>query len=126
MKIVYLDDSKIKELEIQMWEAARTRDKEAFLSVVSENAVMVCGGYRCTGAEYAQIIAEFDCKDYKISDFEVVAKNNDFIQVHYMITTTVNNEANKDLAGTFHISTTWKRFGEDFKVVFNMDSALLV
>ena len=43
-----------------------------------------------------------------------------------MITTTVNDEANNDLAGTFHISTTWKRFREDFKVVFNMDSALLV
>lgn len=116
----------IQELEIQMWEAARNRDKEAFLSVVSEDAVMVCGGYRCTGAEYAQIIEEFDCKDYSISEFEVVAENTDFIQVHYMITTTVYNEENKDLAGTFHISTTWKRFGEKFKVVFNMDSALLV
>ena len=43
-----------------------------------------------------------------------------------MITTTVNNEANRDLAGTFHISTTWKRFGEKFKVVFNMDSVTQV
>ena len=98
--------------------------RKAFLNIVSEDAVMICGGYRCTGAEYAQIIEEFDCKDYRISEFEVVAENNDFIQVHYMITTTVNDEANKDLAGTFHISTTWKRMGEDFKVVFNMDSLI--
>ena len=120
----HLGDSNIKELEIRMWEAARNRDKEAFLNLVSEDAVMVCGGYRCTGAEYARIIEEFDCRDYMISDFEVVAENYEFIQVHYMITTRVNDEANKDLAGTFHISTTWKRFGENFKVVFNMDSAL--
>ena len=118
----HLDDVKIQALEIQMWEAARNRNKEAFLNIVSEDAVMICGGYRCTGAEYAQIIEEFDCKDYHISEFEVVAESNDFIQVHYMITTTVNNEANRDLSGTFHISTTWKRFGEKFKVVFNMDS----
>ena len=107
-----------------MWEAARNKDKEAFLNIVSEDAVMICGGYRCTGAEYAQIIEEFDCKDFRISEFEVVAENNDFIQVHYMITTTVNDEANKDLAGTFHISTTWKRFWDVFKVVFNMDSVV--
>ena len=118
----HIDDSKIKALEIQMWEAARNRDKEAFLNVVSEGAVMICGGYRCTGAEYAQITEEFDCKAFCISEYEVVAENSEFIQVHYMITTTVNDEANKDLAGTYHISTTWKRFGDVFKVVFNMDS----
>lgn len=82
---------------------------------------MVCGGFRCTGAEYARIIEGFDCKEYKISDFEVVARDSEFIQVHYQITTSVNEEANQDLAGTFHITTTWKRYGEEFKVVFNMD-----
>ena len=46
----HLDDVKIQALEIQMWEAARNRDKEAFLNIVSEDAVMICGGYRCTGA----------------------------------------------------------------------------
>lgn len=115
------DCSEIRELEIKMWEAAKNRDKEAFLKLVSEDAVMVCGGFRCTGAEYARIIEEFDCKEYRISDFEVVARDSEFIQVHYQITTSVNEEANQDLAGTFHITTTWKRYGEEFKVVFNMD-----
>lgn len=36
------------------------RDKAAFLELVDVNAVMVCGGTRCTGAEYAEIIADFD------------------------------------------------------------------
>lgn len=115
------DCSEIRELEIQMWEAAKNRDKDTFLKLVSEDAVMVCGGFRCTGAEYARIIEGFDCKEYKISDFEVVARDSEFIQVHYQITTSVNEEANQDLAGTFHITTTWKRYGEEFKVVFNMD-----
>lgn len=39
----------IQKLEKSMWEAARKRDKEAFLELVDENAVMVCGGFRCTG-----------------------------------------------------------------------------
>ena len=43
----------IYELEVRMWEAAKHRDPEAFLEVVSPDAVMVCGGQRCAGAEYA-------------------------------------------------------------------------
>jgi len=46
----------VYELEVQMWEAAKNRDAEAFLEVVDESAVMVCGGFRCTGADYAEII----------------------------------------------------------------------
>ena len=50
----------ILELEEKMWRAAQARDKAAFLELVDVNAVMVCGGTRCTGAEYAEIIADFD------------------------------------------------------------------
>ena len=34
--------------------------KAAFLELLDVNAGMVCGGTRCTGAEYAEIIADFD------------------------------------------------------------------
>lgn len=37
----------IKELEIQMWEAAKNRDKDGFPRVVDEDAIMICSGYRC-------------------------------------------------------------------------------
>ena len=33
----------IRELEEKMWRAAQARDKAAFLELVDENAVMVCG-----------------------------------------------------------------------------------
>lgn len=41
-------------LEKRMWDAAKNRDCKAFLELVSEDAVMVCGGYRCTGKEYSE------------------------------------------------------------------------
>jgi len=50
----------IQELEKKMWEAAKNRDSETFLEVVDKSAVMVCGGFRCSGADYAEIIKEFD------------------------------------------------------------------
>lgn len=40
----------IRELEEKMWKAAQARDRAAFLELVDVNAVMACGGYRCTGA----------------------------------------------------------------------------
>lgn len=111
----------IQKLEVQMWEAARARDKKAFLELVSGSAVMVCGGFRCTGAEYAEIIAQFDCKEYEIQNFEVTASAPGLVQVHYTITLTVSDPANADLAGTFHITTTWQQNGEGYQVIFNMD-----
>ena len=100
--------------EAAMWEAARRCDSSAFLEVVSESAVMVCGGSKCTGADYARIISEFDCKSYKISDF---------VQVHYIIETVAEKPENQDLAGRFHITSTWKK-GDKWKLIFNMDSRI--
>lgn len=36
----------IRRREEMMWEAAKNRDSAAFLTLVDENAVMVCGGAR--------------------------------------------------------------------------------
>lgn len=41
----------IRRREEMMWEAAKNRDSAAFLALVDENAVMVCGGARLSGAE---------------------------------------------------------------------------
>lgn len=113
--------SEALELENSMWKAAQNRDAEAFLTVVSADAVMVCGGYRCTGREYAEIIRMFDCKSYVLEGFEIVNQDKSSFQVHYILKMEVENEENRDLAGTFHITTTWKCTDEGLKVVFNMD-----
>ena len=108
-------------LETKMWEAAKNRNAVEFLNVVSEDAVMVCGGYRCTGKEYAEIISLFDCKSYNIINFETICEDTSSVQVHYVIKLEVNDDKNSDLAGTFHITTTWKNQDGRWKVVFNMD-----
>lgn len=115
----------IRELEEQMWKAACARDSAAFLKLVDSNAVMVCGGYRCTGAEYAQIISQFDCSAYEITGFETAAQTDSVVQVHYVIKTEVGNEENRDLAGSFHITSTWEKRGDTWKLIFNMDSRIL-
>ena len=115
----------IKEYEIQMWEAARNRNASAFCELVAADAVMVCGGYRCSGAEYAEIISEFDIAQYTITDFETVLETSDICQVHYVISTAVADRSNADLEGEFHITSTWKRCGDTWKLVFNMDSRIV-
>lgn len=115
----------IKEFETAMWKAAQSRDSEGFSNLVDENAVMVCGGYRCSGSEYSQIVKEFDIATFEISDYEIVLQTDDICQVHYMIETKVSKEENIDLQGIFHITTTWKKFGDIWKVIFNMDSRIM-
>lgn len=81
----------------------------------------VRGGFRCTGAEYAEIITEFDCASFEIEGFEAVCETPDAVQVHYVITTAAERPENADLAGTFHVTSTWRNVGGRWKLVFNMD-----
>ncbi len=115
----------IKELEERMWEAAKNRDAAAFLEVVDENAVMVCGGLRCTGREYAGFIREFDCRSFEFLEFEEVARADGTVQVHYVLKMEVASEENSDLAGVFHITSTWQKKENGWRLVFNMDSRII-
>lgn len=115
----------MQELELKMWEAAKNRDAEAFLEVVDANAVMVCGGFRCSGADYAEIIKEFDVAQYRITDFEVIEETETLCQIHYVIEIAVAERRNADLEGVFHIASTWKRIGDAWKLIFNMDARVV-
>ncbi len=86
---------------------------------------MVCGGYRCTGKEYAEIIGKFDCKSYDIECFEIVYAGDNAFQVHYLLEMKVDDIRNKDLEGTFHITTTWICESGLWKIVFNMDQRIV-
>lgn len=112
----------IQKKELQMWEAARSRNSEKFLEFVSAEAVMVCGGIRCSGLDYSYIIKEFDIDRYTISDFEVICETEEMCQVHYWIETFVADPRNMDLQGRFYITSTWKKMGDDWKLIFNMDA----
>ncbi len=115
---------KIRALETAMWNAAKNGNKEAFLELVSEDAVMVRGGCRSTGAKYADSIPTFDCKSYGIEYFEIVNRSENSIQVHYVIRREVNSEKNRDQAGLFHVTTTWRNEHGRLLVVFHMDQKI--
>ena len=108
-----------------MWEAAKDRNVSGFLDLVSDQAIMVCGGYRCKGKEYSEIIAFFDCKTYNISNYEIVNEDRESIQIHYLIKLEVNDDKNMDLAGTFQVTSTWRNIEGKWKLVFNMDQRIV-
>jgi len=109
---------------MKMWSAAANKDSQAFLEVVDENAIMVCGGFRCRGAEYAEIIKAFDVEQYKISNYEIIEETESLCQIHYVIDLTVADRKNADLEGIFHITSTWKKISNRWKLIFNMDSRI--
>lgn len=120
-----MDMQAILKLEDAMWCAAKNGDAATFLQIVSPDAVMVCGGYRCTGAEYAEFIRDFGISDYEISNFEIVHETDKTVQVHYIVKTAADSPENADLAGMFHITSTWAELDDGWKLVFNMDSRIL-
>ena len=109
------------ELETQMWDIALSGNSEDFLKLVSPKAVMVCGGYRCSGAEYGEMIKDFGISSFEISDFEITAENDELASVHYIVNTCADSPENVDLAGTFHVASVWKKQDNEWKLVFNMD-----
>ena len=117
--------NEIYELERKMWNAAVSGDKSAFLDIVSQTAVMVCGGYRCTGAEYAGFIGDFGVAAYEISDFEMTAESDDMTAVHYIVKTQADRPESVDMAGKFHVASVWKKTDGIWRLVFNMDSRIM-
>ena len=114
----------IEQQEKMVWDALKVCDRDAYLEYVAEDAVMVCGGFCCYGIDYADIVKDFDCAYYEIMNFEVVAEESSIVQVHYVVETKVSKEENQDLAGKFHVTSTWKKSDDQWKMVFNMDSRI--
>ena len=108
-----------------MWQAAKDRNKTEFANIVSADAVMVCGGFRCTGAEYAEFVSNFGISDFEITGFEIVCETDKTVQVHYIVKTTADTPENADLAGAFHVTSTWKKHNGEWVLVFNMDSRIM-
>ncbi len=112
--------------ETAMWNAAVDCDRDAFLQQVAEDAMMVCGGHRCSGAEYAWLICDVGIGSYKISEYEVIHQSDTLIQVHYIVSATAKREEDADLAGLFHVTSTWQKREEGWKLIFNMDSRIVL
>ena len=117
-------EKNIFELEQKMWDASLKKDKAAFSKLVSADAVMICGGLRCSGTEYADFLGEFGILSYEITQFETVAEQSSLVQVHYVVRTVSDSEENADLAGLFHVTSTWEKKENGWMLVFNMDSRI--
>lgn len=112
-------------MKIKCEKAARDGDRAAFKKLVAPDAVMVCGSYRTTGAQYAEFISDFGIFDFEISGFETVLETDETVQVHYVAKTTANAPENEDLAGAFHVTSTGEKRDGEWVIVFNIDSRIL-
>lgn len=117
-------ENEITELEQGMWKSAKYGERKAFAELVCADAVMVCGGYRCTGAEYSELISDFGIAGFEITNLEIVHEAAEAVQIHYIVKTTASAPENADLAGTFHVTSTWEKRGGAWQLVFNMDSRI--
>lgn len=113
------------DMEHDMWKAASNRDTNAFRSLVADEAIMICGGYRCLGREYAEYIKDFYVDGYKIYNEEVVYLSEEAVQIHYVIEVTAKQPEAADLGGVFHVVSLWKRVDNAWKLYFNMDSRII-
>ena len=115
----------IFEKESDMWKAARKRDVAAFKELVADDAIMICGGYRCLGAEYANYIKDFYISSYEIKNNEVIYSSEEAVQIHYVIEVKTEAAEAEDLGGIFHVVSLWKMENNIWKLSFNMDSRII-
>lgn len=112
------------ELERAMWNAALNKDSAAFSELVSEDAVMLCGGARLTGAQYAELISGFGISGFELSEFELLTITQTLYQVHYIVRTMADSPENADLAGVFRVTSTWQMTDDKWRLIFNMDQRI--
>lgn len=112
------------QLEYRMWEAVLHKEIDDFQKHVLPDAVMICGGYRCLGSEYAGFLADFNISGYAIDKMEIICASDQEVTLHYVIQTQAEDAAAQDLAGIFHVVSIWKREADAWHLIFNMDSRI--
>lgn len=111
-------------LEKAMWEAALNKDGAAFSELAADDAVMLCGGARLTGAQYAELVGGYGISGYELSEFELLTVTHTLFQVHYIVRTMADSRENADLAGMFRVTSTWEKRGDSWRLIFNMDQRI--
>lgn len=118
-------DELVFEKEYEMWKAASGRDVEAFRMLVAADAIMICGGYRCLGAEYTEYIKDFYVNGYEITNEEIIFSTEEAVQIHYVINVKTDRSESSDLGGVFHVVSLWRKVNNCWKLYFNMDSRIV-
>ncbi len=112
--------------EHDLWKAASNRNVAAYKELVADDAIMICGGYRCLGAEYAEYIKDFFISGYEIKNEEVIFSRKEAVQIHYVIDVQTELPEASDLGGVFHVVSLWKMQNNLWKLYFNMDSRIVI
>ena len=125
-----MSDKNIEELifekEYDMWKVTSKRDVVAFKELVADDAIMICGGYRCLGIEYADYIKDFYISGYEIKNKEVIYASEEAVQIHYVIDVKTDLPEAADLGGVFHVVSLWRKKNNLWKLYFNMDSKIMM
>lgn len=114
-------DEKVINMEKNMWEAFSNGDSTSFAQLVSDEAIMICGGYKTTGAEYAKIVEQIRLQDYEVSDFFVKEISANTILVNYLAKVKCPDPS---ISGIFRVSSLWVNDNDKLKLLFNQDSRI--
>lgn len=113
---------KVIGMEKKMWEAFASGNSALFGKIVSADAMMICGGFKESGAEYARIVENVNLSNYELSEFDVKVINSNVVLTNYIVKVDGQDYT---LAGTFRVSSLWINEDGNWKVVFNQDSNLV-
>lgn len=108
-------------LEKGVWDAITRQDVTAFQALVAEDAWMIIGGMRSTGAEEAQLLPQIHFPPCVLSEFRVKALSEDVVLLHYTATFGGENSPMSDFAGRYYVSSVWQKRQVGWRMVFNQD-----
>ncbi len=108
-------------MEKGVWDAITRQDVTAFQALVAEDAWMVIGGMRSSGAEEARLLPQIHFPPCVLSEFRVKALSDEVVLLHYTATFGGENSPMSDFAGSYYVSSVWQRRQEGWKMVFNQD-----
>jgi ketosteroid isomerase-like protein len=107
--------------ERRVWDAIEQQDQAAFLDLVTDDALIVSGGVRRSGAAYAALLPIINTAKVELSEFQVIPAGPETNIVHYtLVLTGAPNRSN--LTGQYCVSSVWVRRNDKWMVVFNQDS----
>jgi len=112
-----LDEDLVRRREHELWAAAQRKDLEVFRRYFSPDITVFCNNYHCSGEEYLMALPGYDMIGYTIEQYETVLANEERIQNTYLV--HLNMLGSKEM-GTCHITSTWMRQENEWKIIFHM------
>lgn len=112
-----LEEDAVMRQEYELWEAARGLDGAVFDKYLASEVNVICNNFRCFGEEYVMTLPAFGLMRYTIERYETVAGGENQIQNYYLV--NVKTSDSEELK-TCHVTSTWRRTFEGWKIVFHM------